>query len=70
MGAEVDREAPFYFLKSPLAIVPSGATVPYPPGTHDYHHEMELVVAIGAPASASPPRPRSRRCSATPPAST
>jgi 2-keto-4-pentenoate hydratase/2-oxohepta-3-ene-1,7-dioic acid hydratase (catechol pathway) len=50
MGVEVDRETPFYFLKSALAIVPSGATVPYPPGTSNYHYEMEFVVAIGAPA--------------------
>jgi fumarylpyruvate hydrolase len=50
MGVEVDREAPFYFTKSPLAIVPTGAVVPYPPGTANCHHEMELVVAIGAPA--------------------
>lgn len=50
MGVEVDREAPFYFLKQAGAIVPSGATVPYPPGTSNYHYEMEFVVAIGAPA--------------------
>ncbi|MTJ03829.1 MAG: fumarylacetoacetate hydrolase family protein [Sediminimonas qiaohouensis] len=50
MGNEVDREAPFYFTKSPSAICDTGRTVPYPPGTIDFHHEMELVVAIGAPA--------------------
>jgi fumarylpyruvate hydrolase len=50
MGVEVDREAPFYFLKHAGAIVPSGATVPYPPGTDNFHYEMEFVVAIGAPA--------------------
>jgi fumarylpyruvate hydrolase len=49
-GVEVDREAPFYFTKSALTIVPTGATVPYPPGTENYHYEMELVVSIGAPA--------------------
>lgn len=47
MGAEVDREAPFYFIKSPLAITLSGSTVPYAPGTQDLHHEMEFVVALG-----------------------
>jgi fumarylpyruvate hydrolase len=26
--------------------VPSGSTIPYPPGASNYHHEMELVVAI------------------------
>lgn len=51
MGVEVDREAPFYFTKSPAsAIQATGATVPYPPGTENFHYEMELVIAIGAPA--------------------
>jgi fumarylpyruvate hydrolase len=50
MGGEVDREAPFYFMKFASAIVPSGATIPYPPGTKNCHYEMEFVVAIGAPA--------------------
>ncbi len=50
MGNEVDREAPFYFTKSSLAVVLGDVTVPYPPGTADYHHEMELVVAIGTAA--------------------
>ena len=50
MGSEVDREAPFYFTKSALALAPSGATIPYPPGTSDFHYEMELVIALGAPA--------------------
>ncbi|WP_372573561.1 fumarylacetoacetate hydrolase family protein [Ruegeria jejuensis] len=48
MGNSVDREAPFYFTKSPANASLSGATVPYPPGTDDYHHEMELALAIGA----------------------
>jgi fumarylpyruvate hydrolase len=47
MGVEVDREAPFYFLKDAQAIVPSGSTIPYPPGTDNFHYEMELVIAIG-----------------------
>ncbi|KQU86381.1 fumarylacetoacetase [Ensifer sp. Root31] len=50
MGVEVDREAPFYFTKSALATVQTGETVAYPPGTENYHYEMELVIAIGAPA--------------------
>lgn len=49
MGVEVDREAPFYFLKHPLSLVANGQTIPYPPGTQDFHHEMEFVVAIGKP---------------------
>ncbi|MGB3409051.1 MAG: fumarylacetoacetate hydrolase family protein [Jannaschia sp.] len=49
MGNEVDREAPFYFTKNPWHMAHSGQTLAYPPGTSDYHHEMELVFAIGAP---------------------
>ncbi|MGC2857464.1 fumarylacetoacetate hydrolase family protein [Novispirillum sp. DQ9] len=49
MGTQPDKEEPFYFTKSPSTIVPSGATVAYPPETANYHHEMELVAAIGAP---------------------
>jgi len=50
MGNEVDRAAPFYFTKSAHALCLSGATIPYPPGTRDCHHEMEFVVALGADA--------------------
>ena len=50
MGAAVDREAPFYFTKSAEHYVASGSTVPYPPGTSNYHYELELVAVIGAPA--------------------
>ncbi len=49
MGFEVDREAPFYFTKTPSAAILSGANVPYPPGTENFHFEMELVLAIGKP---------------------
>ncbi|MBT2326813.1 fumarylacetoacetate hydrolase family protein [Variovorax paradoxus] len=51
MGRPVDKtvEVPFYFTKSPSTLVESGATVPYPPETKNYHHEMELVLAIGTP---------------------
>jgi fumarylpyruvate hydrolase len=51
MGRPVDKsvERPFYFTKSPSTLVESGATVAYPPETRNYHHEMELVVAIGKP---------------------
>ena len=50
MGKPVDKvsERPFYFTKPPSTLVESGATVAYPPETKNYHHEMELVVAIGA----------------------
>jgi fumarylpyruvate hydrolase len=51
MGNVVDREAPFYFTKSPAAAVPAGGSVPYPQGTRDCHHEIELAVAIGIPGT-------------------
>jgi fumarylpyruvate hydrolase len=47
MGSDPDRELPFFFMKPADAIMLDGATVPYPPRTEDYHHEIELVVAIG-----------------------
>jgi len=47
MGGEVDREAPWYFTKSCHALCQSGQTVPYPPGTSNFHYEMELVVTLG-----------------------
>ena len=50
MGHEPDREAPFYFLKSAAHMARAEGTVPFPPGTDDYHHEMELAVALGAAA--------------------
>ncbi|MDO9611279.1 MAG: fumarylacetoacetate hydrolase family protein [Serpentinimonas sp.] len=51
MGRPVDKStmSPFYFLKDASTLVESGATVPYPTGTSNYHFEMELVVAIGKP---------------------
>lgn len=48
MGNVVDRAAPFYFTKSALNAVRSGSSVPFPQGTRDFHHEVELVVALGA----------------------
>ncbi|NLD70372.1 MAG: fumarylacetoacetate hydrolase family protein [Limnobacter sp.] len=45
------REPPFFFLKpaDALVVVPEGVVgeIPYPPGTSNLHHEIELVVAIG-----------------------
>ena len=47
MGSDPDREPPFFFAKPADAIVTAGADTPYPPATANFHHEMELVVAIG-----------------------
>jgi fumarylpyruvate hydrolase len=46
MGMDPTREPPFFFAKPADALVPLGGDVPYPPGTHDLHHEIELVVAL------------------------
>ncbi|KQZ60319.1 MULTISPECIES: fumarylacetoacetate hydrolase family protein [unclassified Lysobacter] len=56
MGAAVptsaaDRGNPVFFLKPADAIVLDEA-VPYPRGTQDLHHEVELVVALGRDAPA------------------
>jgi fumarylpyruvate hydrolase len=47
MGFDPVREAPFFFAKPADAVVPDGATIPYALATHNLHHEIELVVAIG-----------------------
>jgi len=51
MGKPVDKaaERPFYFTKSVSTLVDSGATIAYPSETANFHHEMELVLAIGRP---------------------
>lgn len=41
------RDPPFFFAKPADAVVVGGASIPYPPKTEDFHHEIELVVAIG-----------------------
>jgi fumarylpyruvate hydrolase len=48
MGHDPDREPPFFFAKPPNAVVPSGSELDFPVGTADLHHEIELVVALGA----------------------
>jgi 2-keto-4-pentenoate hydratase/2-oxohepta-3-ene-1,7-dioic acid hydratase in catechol pathway len=56
MGATVaaskaERGQPVFFCKPADAIVLDGV-VPYPPGTQELHHEVELVVALGRDAPA------------------
>ena len=75
MGSDPTREPPFFFQKPSDAVqlVPPGETVdhPYPTLTKNYHHEIELVAAIGkAAAATSPPTARSTTFTATPSAST
>ncbi len=52
MGSEIDRGTPVFFCKPADAIVASGGRIPYPPGTSDLHHEVELVVALDKDAPA------------------
>ena len=46
MGANPDREEPFFFTKPADAVVPGGSVLPYSSGTNNLHHEVELVVAL------------------------
>jgi 2-keto-4-pentenoate hydratase/2-oxohepta-3-ene-1,7-dioic acid hydratase in catechol pathway len=50
-ASKTERGQPVFFMKPADAIVIDG-DVPYPPGTQDLHHEIELVVALGHDAPA------------------
>jgi fumarylpyruvate hydrolase len=50
-ASKTERGTPVFFLKPADAIVTDGG-VAYPSGTQDLHHEIELVVALGADAPA------------------
>ena len=41
-----ERQPPFFFAKHADMIAHDGATIPYPLLTKDFHHEVELVVAL------------------------
>lgn len=45
MGHDPNREPPFFFLK-PADTILEGGEFPYPPGSKDVHHEIEMVVAL------------------------
>jgi fumarylpyruvate hydrolase len=47
MGGD-DRRPPFFFGKPADALVAPGGATPYPSCTANLHHEIELVVALGA----------------------
>ena len=47
MGGNPDREPPTFFAKPADAVVPNNARIPYPSRTKNFHHEIELVIAIG-----------------------
>jgi fumarylpyruvate hydrolase len=42
-----EREPPFFFSKQPDMVL-TGEAIPYPSLTSDFHHEVELVVALKA----------------------
>lgn len=46
MGNDPDRVPPTFFTK-PADAVSSSEEIPFPPKTGDFHHEGELVVALG-----------------------
>jgi len=49
MGMDPGRIPPFFFMKPASALVEAGTdeiSIPYPPMTRNFHHEIELVVAI------------------------
>jgi fumarylpyruvate hydrolase len=49
MGKDPDRDPPFFFMKPANASVDASSpvSIPYPPMTENFHHEIELVVAVG-----------------------
>lgn len=47
MGSVAEKDAPFFFTKSPVNLEQSGGVLLYPQGTADLHHEVELVIALG-----------------------
>jgi len=48
MGGDPDREPPFFFAKPADAVAPLGGDLPFPRGTDDLHHEVELAVGLRA----------------------
>ncbi|MCX7360191.1 MAG: fumarylacetoacetate hydrolase family protein [Alphaproteobacteria bacterium] len=51
MGNDPKSEPPLFFSKPADAVVESGAVIPYPSNTSNFHHEVELVVAVGTGGS-------------------
>ena len=45
MGHDPNREPPFFFQKNPDNLRTDGS-FPYPSGTEDVHHEIEMIVAL------------------------
>jgi fumarylpyruvate hydrolase len=47
MGSDPEREPPFFFGKPADTLLPDTEAVPFPSATAEFHHEVELVVALG-----------------------
>ncbi len=52
MGGDPSKEPPFFFAKPNEALIPATSmnevlSLPYPKHTQSFHHEIELVVAVG-----------------------
>ncbi len=47
MGSDPTRKPPFFFTKPADAVVSTKARLAFPTKTHELHHEVELVVAMG-----------------------
>ena len=54
MGHDPNAEPPFFFSKPADALLVGGADAPYPTQTSNFHHEIELVAAIGTGGSDLP----------------
>lgn len=46
MGGDEGRDPPIFFQKPADAVIDSGSTVPYATITENFHHEMEMVIAL------------------------
>jgi fumarylpyruvate hydrolase len=48
MGSDPNRQPPFFFSKPADALVETGRRLQFPAKTSELHHEVELVIALGA----------------------
>ncbi|MDT5327455.1 MAG: fumarylpyruvate hydrolase [Mycobacterium sp.] len=55
MGKDPDREPPFFFMKPADAVIDATGVIPYPSLTSEFHHEIEMVVALKAGGINVPP---------------
>jgi fumarylpyruvate hydrolase len=54
MGGDPKNQPPIFFMK-PADAATSDSAIPYPRGTQNFHHEIELVVALKAGGADIPP---------------